>query len=154
MEKNIINQPPNPGPAHKRLEVFIGRWNTEGLTKEGQFGPATKIIGVDTYEWLEGGFFLVHRVDVQMGDDEVKGIEIIGYDDAKQTYHTYSFDNQGNNAIYEARVLNGIWNFAGESERATVEFSEGGNSITGKWERLGDDSNWHPWMDVKLKRTK
>jgi hypothetical protein len=35
---------------------------------------------LDTYEWLPGGFFLLHRVDGLMGDEPVQAVEIIGYE--------------------------------------------------------------------------
>jgi hypothetical protein len=50
----------------------------------------------------------------------------------------------------QARLQGNIWTFTGESIRFTGAFSDDGNSISGKWEYFGDDSNWHHWMDVKL----
>lgn len=55
---------------------------------------------MDTYEWLPGGFFLIHRVDGRMGEAEVTAIEIIGFDASIQAYLTRSFDNQGNAGTY------------------------------------------------------
>jgi len=41
------------------------------------------ITGTDIYEWLPGGFFLLHRVDVVIGEQAVRAIELIGeYDPA------------------------------------------------------------------------
>jgi hypothetical protein len=84
-----------------------------------------------------------------MGDDEVKAIEIIGYDGASQAYFTRSFDNQGNTSAYEASLRDGVWTILGESERFTGAFGDGGTTLMGKWER-SEGSEWLPWMDVKL----
>jgi hypothetical protein len=138
-------------PALERLNAFVGRWKTEGEIKASSYGPAGKIIGTDIYQWLLGGFFLVHRVDVRMGDQKNESIEIIGYDTSRKTYPMHSFDSQGNHIVMEASVVGNTWTFTGESMRFIGAFSDNGKIISGKWEYL-DDSNWHHWMDVKLTR--
>lgn len=143
-------RPPKPDPALKRLEAFVGKWNTEGQIKASPLGPAGNLIGTDTYEWLAGGFFLIHRVDVHMGDQKTESIEIIGYDTSNEIYPMHSFDSQGNSIVMQARVTGDTWMFTSEAMRFTGVFSKDGKSISGKWEYLGDDSNWHRWMDVKL----
>jgi hypothetical protein len=147
-------QPPKPNPALKRLEAFVGKWNTQGQIKESPFGPTGKIIGTDTYEWLSGGFFLIHRVNVRMGDQRNESIEIIGYDTSSKTYPMHSFDSQGNSIVMQASVVGDTWTFIGESMRFTGAFSDDGKSISGKWEYLSDDSNWHHWMEVKLTKAR
>jgi hypothetical protein len=142
-----------PGPEHQRLNVFVGRWNTEGQTRAGPLGPAARITAIDTYEWFPGGFFLVHHVDARIGDEEIKVLEVIGYDASSKTYPMRSFDSQGNFGTHEARVRDGIWTFAGESERATVLVSDDGNTMTANWER-SDGARWLPWMDVTLTKAR
>jgi uncharacterized protein DUF1579 len=146
-------QPPKPGPEHKRLDVFVGKWNTEGTILASPSGPTSKLKAVDTYEWLPGGFFLVHHVDGRMGGEEVKAIEIIGYDVTSQKYFTRSFDNQGNTSTYQASLLDGVWTILGDSERFTGLFGAGDSTLTGKWERF-EGSEWLPWMDVRLTKVR
>lgn len=150
----VPQQPPKPEPALKHLDAFVGKWNTEGEIKASPHGPAGKIIGTDTYEWFPGGFFLVHRVDVRIGDQKNESIEIIGYDASYQTYPMHSFDNLGNSVVMQASVQGGTWSFTGETMRFTGRFSDDGKNILGKWEYLGDGTNWLPWMDVKLTKAK
>jgi Protein of unknown function (DUF1579) len=69
-----------PVAEHERLTVLIGRWKTEGSTREMPDAPAARIDAFDTYEWLPGGFGLLHVVDAQVGETKVEGAEIIGYD--------------------------------------------------------------------------
>jgi hypothetical protein len=143
-----------PGPEHQRLNVFVGKWNTEGQTRAGPLGPAARITAVDTYEWFAGGFFLVHHVDARIGDEEMKVLEVIGYDPSSRTYYTRSFDSQGNAGSYVASVRDGGWSLKGESERATVVVSKDGNTMTVNWERSDDGTTWWPWMDVTLTRAR
>ena len=143
-------QQPKPDPALKRLDAFAGKWHTQGQIKESPLGPAGNLIGTDSYEWLSGGFFLVHHVDVRMGDQKNATIEIIGYDASAKTYPMHSFDSQGNSIVMQAGVMGDTWTFSGDSMRFRGVFGDAGKSISGKWEYLGEDSSWHHWMDVEL----
>jgi Protein of unknown function (DUF1579) len=143
-----------PGPEHRRLDVFVGQWRTEGTIladPENPSGSTAKLTAVDTYEWLPGGFFLIHHVDGRMGEDEVHAIEIIGYDASRQAYRTRSFDNHGNTGTYEATLRGATWAIRGQRERFTGEFGDGSRTLTGQWQRRSaDGARWVPWMDIRL----
>ena len=53
----------------KELDKLVGTWNVYG-DAQGQV----------TYEWMEGGFFLIQRVDLVHDGRRHKGIEIIGHE--------------------------------------------------------------------------
>lgn len=59
-----------PHSGLKNLNKLVGTWNVSGPDISGQV----------TYEWMEGGFFLMQHVNFNHGGHEVKGIEIIGYE--------------------------------------------------------------------------
>lgn len=152
-DKALTSQNPSkPDPAMERLNVFVGKWNTEGVIKASPSGEGAtdQLKAVDIYEWLPGGYFLIHHVDGHMGKDEVKAIEIIGYDASSQSYTTQSYDNQGNINAYQANLLDRTWTILGKSERFTGMFSEDNNTLTGSWELSNDGKNWVQWMDIKL----
>ena len=144
--------PSQPGPEHERLGLLIGRWNTEGFVRPGDWGPSARIVAVDTYEWLDGGFFLFHRFDAVVGQEEVKGIEIIGYDPESKNYRGVSFDNHGAADTFHASLAGRVWKSWGPSQRFSGTLSADGGTLSGAWERSGDGTNWLPWMDVKLRR--
>jgi hypothetical protein len=79
------SQSPKPGAGQQRLNVFVGTWHMEGQQCEGPIGPAANIRAVETYEWLPGEFFLVHRFEGRVGDVEAGCLEIIGLYDGPQT---------------------------------------------------------------------
>jgi hypothetical protein len=141
-----------PGPDHERLGLLVGRWKTDGFVRPGDWGPSARIVAVDTYEWLDGGFFLFHRFDAVVGPDEVKGIEIIGYDPESRNYRGVSFDNQGAAGTFHASLAGRVWKSWGPSQRFAGTFSADGCTLSGAWERSSDGTNWLPWMDVSLKR--
>lgn len=138
---------------HERLEALIGKWKTEGRTKETSDVPAAEIDAVDTYEWLPGGFGLLHVVDARVGDEKVEGAEIIGYDPDRGAYITQYFGSDGP-ASYEADLVEegGVltWGMRSKSDRFRGTFSDDGDVLTGHWEMLREDGSWRPWMDITL----
>lgn len=97
------------GSEHQRLQVFIGKWINEGQTVASADVPAAKILVSDVYEWVPGGFFVLHAAYGRIGNVDVGGIEIIGYDAASKTYRTHFFDSQGNISSHELTEHNGVW---------------------------------------------
>jgi hypothetical protein len=54
------------GREHEPPEVLVGRWRTQGRTRESGDRPAARIEATDIYEWLPGGFALLHLVDARV----------------------------------------------------------------------------------------
>lgn len=46
-----------PGPEYKLLDIFVGKWKTEGQIKATSSSPAARLTAVDTYEWPALWFF-------------------------------------------------------------------------------------------------
>ena len=101
LDAQAPDQPAKPGPDQKRLEVFLGKWTNQGEANASPYGPAGRITARETFEWLPGGFFMIHRADGRQGTIESKWIEIIGYDARKKIYTTHTFDNFGNSVLWQ-----------------------------------------------------
>jgi len=146
--KNTLDHVITEEEAIQQLEVFVGKWQTDGeiLSPEGN----QLISGTDTYEWLPGNHFLLHHVDVVMGKQKVKSVEIIGFDSGNQCFFMESYDNDGNKVSMIAIQNNGIWNFLGKDARFSGEACDDGNAFSGLWEKLNEDGHWVPWMEIKL----
>jgi hypothetical protein len=80
-------------PELERLNVFIGRWLTEGETVSA---PAAPIVASDVYEWAPGGHFVMHPAYGRIGSMAVGGLEVIGFDASTGQFQTYFFDSNGN----------------------------------------------------------
>jgi len=141
------------GPEHRRLEPFVGQWKTEGTIQATPTGPGQKFHAVDTYEWVPGGYFVLHRWDAHMPDGRTQGIEILGYDAARATYTVQSFDSAGNSDAMTASVAGDAWTFEGKSLRFRGSFRDGGNRLVGEWDQRTDETaDWEHFMDVQLSK--
>jgi hypothetical protein len=152
------------GRHHERLWSIAGRWATDGYVIAD---PSVPVTGFDTYEVLAGGYFLVHHVDVQVGDLSVQAIEIIGEPDpSSDGFLARSFDNTGSWEIMRVTVDDeGVFRFAGGPDvapaahpadgetagvRSTLTLAAGGGSMAALWERSPDGRTWEPWMRISF----
>jgi hypothetical protein len=144
---------PTPGASHRRLDVFVGHWHAEGTSyADGQRADDPRASGVpwisdESYEWLPGGFFVLHRWNARAGEHIFQGTEIIGYDPDAGGYFTRFFDNAGNHPEYQVSVNGDVWTFNEPQTRATVTVGGDGNSMTFKWESRQGDGGWLPLCD-------
>lgn len=142
-----------PGPDHKKLEVFLGKWHTTG---EGT--PGVRVDSIDTYEWYPGGFFLVHHADATVGENKINSLEIIGYDPERQSYLATFFDSDGGFGSEELRVDGETWTWRGSNvmgakeHRCIARVSNDGKSVRARHEKSEDGKDWELWMDVTLSK--
>jgi hypothetical protein len=120
-----------PSPDMQGLNKLVGTWNVTGGAQ-----------GQVTYEWMEGGFFLIQHVDLEQEGQRLKGIEIIGHEqtfgappseDIKSRY----YDSMGNTLDYVYEVEgNTLTIWGGERGSPAYykgQFSDDGNTCAGAW---------------------
>jgi ribulose kinase len=71
------SQTPQPDPALKRLERFVGTWAIKGRTLGSN---VDNITAKATFEWLPGGFFLKQSFEADFAGMKIQSLELIGYD--------------------------------------------------------------------------
>ena len=125
-------QPSKPNPDLQSLDRLVGTWKQSG-----------GIDGEITYEWTEGGFFLIQHVDLESDGRKIKGIEIIGHiqlfgeepsKDIKSRFYSF-LDGMTLDYVYEVEgdTLT-IW--GGEKGSPAYykgTFSDDGDTLTGGW---------------------
>ncbi|CAL1518615.1 hypothetical protein [Chitinophaga sp. MM2321] len=139
-------QVPRPNPALRSLDVLVGTWNMTGR----DFSSHEELRGQFSFEWMEGGFFLVQHIHLVHS----KGIEIIGYDELNRVCTSHSFDNMGSAFTYtyvvtaDTIIIRGLGFLPGIST-TTFDLSPGAaavfrgriskdrNTITGAWKWPG-----------------
>jgi hypothetical protein len=137
-----------PNPALKPFEALLGKWVTSG---SHPLMPGVSLHGHTTFEWTEGGSFLIMRSEI----DEPgipSGIAIIGSDDVLKQYYMLYFDERGISRQYDVSIKDNKFKWLREapgfSQRMTGTISSDGKSIVGKGELSKDGKTWD--MDLQL----
>ena len=120
-----------PNPDLKVLDKLVGSWIASGDTD-----------GTISYEWMEGGFFLVQHVDITLFGHRVKAIEMIGHlqpfgEQPSPDIRSRAYDNSGNTLDYVYEINgNELMIWGGEKGSPAYykgQFSPDGNVNTGEW---------------------
>lgn len=136
MTENSMNtqteyQTAEQSPALKKLDRLVGTWEISG-DAHGQV----------SYEWMEGGFFLMQRFDLDHDGNRIKGVEIIGHErpfgaEPGEDIKARVYDTLGNTLDYvyelEGDTLT-IWGGErGSPAYYQAKFSDDGDSYNGAW---------------------
>ena len=101
---------PTPPADIAALDRLVGTWKVSGDSE-----------GTVTYEWMEGGHFLLQHVDLTSADDHNVGLEVIGHvrrfgEEPSRDIHSRFYGSKGESLDYvyelEGDVLT-IWGGSG-----------------------------------------
>ena len=113
--------PPKPGPEHKKLEYFVGKWTGEGEIKANGYVPAGKTVSTETATLGPGGFYVESRNESQLGTR----LAIIAYDSHAKVYTSYYANSGGLVGTATGTVNGNTWTWMVEDKYA-------GKSIKGR----------------------
>jgi hypothetical protein len=141
-----------PSAKHLALGVFAGKWIAQGTIRATKDAAASEMRAIDQYEWLPGGFFMLHTVDALIGCSVSQSIEVIGYDAEQACYVTRSYDDQGTSDGFTAGLEGRAWSIDGEQVRFRGGFNADSSVLAGTWEQRSGQGRWSSWMDIELRK--
>jgi hypothetical protein len=124
-----------PAPEMEPLTPLVGEWNVE--TSLGDVRART------TFEWTLDGRFLVQRSEIELAEAP-DALSVIASDAEHGGFTQHYFDSRGVVRVYAMTFEGGVWTLLRErpdftplnfSQRYVGEFSDDGDTITGRWER-------------------
>jgi hypothetical protein len=148
---------PPPDPELKRLEPLLGTWRTEDHTLNGVFGPGVPVRSMETFRWLDGGYFLVQEYETTFGDQPAqKGVNYWFYDSDAGMFRIIFFSNNGPYSEagnrYSGGVEDGRLTLEGPA-RFQYELDDDGRistdpdgTISVSWWLRDETGDWQPWM--------
>src|SRR5258708_3734604 len=153
---------PEPGPEHKKLDMFAGTWTLDGDLKPGPIGPGGKMTKNEKCEWMEGGFFLVCHADfksVSMGSGS--GLSVMGYSSDDKAYTYREFNSYGEFEDSRGALDGDTWTWTGDEKmggmtmkgRFTMKVTSP-TSYNFGYEMSQDGTKWTTMMDGKATKGK
>jgi hypothetical protein len=151
----IANHPAAiPNPALKSFSILIGEWKTVGTHAKL---PGIALHGHTSFNWLEGGAFLVMHSKNNEGKIPTS-VAIFGSDNSKGEYSMLYFDERKVSRKCEVAFKDNVlkwWRSApGFSQRYTFTFTDNGDTIITKGELSEDGATWEQDLDLTYTRVK
>lgn len=143
---------PERGPKHDALDIFLGQWTAEGTafgaTDPSQDSRANGQEWQSTHRafWHTGNFFLVQDERAFVGGAPFDTLAVMGVDPRSGEYFSRGFENHGFYRDYRMTIDGKLWRIDGESERATIEFTDDDRRQVIHWEQKPEDE-WLPLCD-------
>ncbi len=141
-----------PNQALEPFRILIGNWNTTGTHG---FFTDTILHGRASFEWSEGGAFLIMRSEI---DDArfPSAVAVIGSDNSEDKFYMLIFDERGVSRQYEVALRGNSWkwwrNAPGFFQRYEGTIADDGNTIIGKGELSKDGLSWEKDLDLTYKK--
>jgi hypothetical protein len=88
-----------PGESHKKLESFVGSWDTSVKSWMQPGAPPMESKGTSENRMIMGGRFLEQRFTGTMMDMPFEGLGYTGYDNYKKKYVGSWMDNMGTGVV-------------------------------------------------------
>jgi hypothetical protein len=144
--------PPQPGPEHKKLEYFLGKWTVEGEIIANEFVRAGKNVGTETCTLGPGGFYIECLAEGQLPTR----LAIIAYDSHAKVYTSYYANGGGLVGAATGSVNGNTWTwmvedkFAGKAikGRTTVTMSSP-TQYTSKYEMADEKGGYTTILEGK-----
>jgi hypothetical protein len=132
-----VAEPPPLGP-------LIGTWS---------LGDPAAPVGKASFEWLDGGFFVIQRWEVGIAEAP-NGIAILGADASNGELVQHYYDSRGVARVYGMSMENGVWKLWRDGDDFSQRFSAeiGEDTISGAWEIALDGKTWEHDFDLVYTR--
>ena len=154
--------PPTPGPEHKKLEIWVGDWTSEGRDYATPLGPAGSSSGKVAVRSILGGFSVQFDGEWKSAAGVGRWHEFDGYDPATKKYMWFASDSfgglqmvtytiDGTNVVYDGTTVAGGKRYP---IKGTVVFAPDFKSYVEKREVSLDGRTWMPLWESKATKTK
>jgi hypothetical protein len=141
-----------PNPALESFEVLIGEWSTEGTHP---LFPGVTLHGRASFEWLEGGAFVLMRAKVDHPDFP-RGVAVIGSDDAAGSCFMLYFDERGVSRKYDVTLRDNVLKWwredPGFAQRFTGTIAPDADVMVVEGEMARDGSPWEGDLSLTYTR--
>jgi hypothetical protein len=133
---------PTAEDALRKLEALLGEWALTATSPDGEPWPGEARA---SFQWHDSRAHLVARTTIDR-PEAPNTVSIIGCDAANGTYFQLYSDERGVCRVYQMSMGDSDWRLWRDGnpfpQRFTATFGEDGETISGRWEKAEDGTNY------------
>ena len=154
MTTKIGSKASKANPALQPFGIIVGEWQ---ITGSHPFFPGTTLHGRTSFDWLEGGAFMLMHSELDHPDFPA-GVAIFGSDDAAKKFFMLYFDERGVSRKYDLAITSERLEWwrdgPGFSQRIIVSIEADGNKLVSVGEMSRDGAAWEKDLSLTYVRLK
>ena len=129
----------------KRL---IGIWKTEGMILADKGN--SKLVGIDSYEFILDGNYILHKAHVKMGDEKSETFEIIALDNSIDKGKLQYYNSKGESGVMTSSLTKNNFKIKGDRIKFEGTLNDENTRLVGKWYLQADNDEWTDFIDLDL----
>jgi hypothetical protein len=138
-----------PDPELKKLDYFVGTWNTTGNMQTGPSGGGGTVSATDKISWQGGQFFLIGQSEFTTPMGKGSELAVWGYDPGRKVFTYDSFSSDGEHEIGTGRFDGATWTWTSEDPNAPVKWRyvqkvHSPRTFSSSFEVTRDGTHWTP----------
>jgi hypothetical protein len=138
---------------NSNFKRLIGVWKTTGIVTSDK--ENLELSGIDSYELILDGNYILHKEAVKMGKESSETFEIIALlNDSLENAKMQYFNSKGEDGIMTSSIINNEFNIEGKDLKFSGKINDDNSLITGKWLTQTENKNWTEFIALKLEKQK
>jgi hypothetical protein len=135
---------------NSNFKRLVGIWKTSGNIKSGH--ENLELNGIDSYELILDGNYILHKANVKMGNDTSETFEIFKLENTVDKAKTQYFDSKGEDGIMTTSLLKNEFNIEGKNLKFIGNINDQNTLITGNWYTQSENGDWNDFIELKLEK--
>ena len=132
------------------FKKLIGIWKTTGQIISGK--DRLQLDGTDSYEYILDQNYILHKADVNMGNERSETFEIIELAGSKNKATMHYYNSKGESGIMTANFGRESFEISGDGIRFSGNINDEGTEIVGKWYKHAENEDWTAFIEIKLQK--
>lgn len=131
----------------KRL---IGTWETSGQVHAAN--GTVNLSGLDSYEFILGGNYILHKADVMIGNEKSETFEIISLNKKTGDAQMQYFNSKGESGVMTSEINGNEFQIIGDGIKFMGAINSENTELTGQWLIQKENKNWTEFIILKLEK--
>ncbi|WP_158655813.1 hypothetical protein [Sphingobacterium sp. HMA12] len=129
--------------------TFIGIWKTSGEVRVG--AKTVSLVGVDSYEFILDQNCILHKANVNIGDERSETFEMITMLPGDKVKMQYA-NSRGESGVMTGNLTNSIFTIEGDGIKFNGRMNNNCSILVGNWYMQAENGDWEQFITLKLEK--
>lgn len=129
--------------------TFIGIWKTSGEVRVG--AKTVSLVGVDSYEFILDQNCILHKANVNIGDERSETFEMITMLPGDKVKMQYA-NSRGESGVMIGNLTNSIFTIEGDGIKFNGRMNNNCSILVGNWYMQAENGDWEQFITLKLEK--